>query len=157
MKNRILGGTVVLALVAGLPACAGRVAQIKVAGTGDLCNVDPIKTIKVKVEVLKVPQAVAPPKDDKDLKFVESTKGMAWLVFNQCAKTHEIEVGDFKLNGSPIGSPLVCSMGYSAKPDVGAFGAIACKVKDGAAYGKYKYSVKLDGAVKLDPDVIIKR
>lgn len=152
-KGRLV---VVLGFAATLPACAGRYAQIRVAGTGEACNVDSVKTIKVKVEVLKVPQAV-PAKDDKYAKFVESTKGLAWLVWNQCAKTHEIEVGNFKLNGKPIDPPLVCPMGYSAKPDEGAFGAIACKVRDGVEYGRYKYSVKLDGVVKLDPDVIIKR
>jgi hypothetical protein len=130
------------------PGCGSNLGVITLKdpnSTGE-CRLDVTNTIKVKVKR----QGTA------DL---EETKGMAWVVANRCKQAidaRKVTVLNFMKDGKPVPTPVTCrpaDLQVTLQP--GEFGLIACKVNDGA-YGKYKYSVDLDGRT-LDPDVIIKR
>jgi len=135
MKHR---GSLAVAAVLALASagCAGRIGHISLAGTSNVCAVDVSSKIKVQ----------AP---EKDPRF----QGMAWVVTNQCEGNRKVEVY-FK---EGVTSPLDCKTLVLEKLASGEISAIACLVKADAAKGVYKYGVKLDGAMKVDPDLIIKR
>lgn len=130
----------VLVFSVGLPACAGRIGHIELSEQDRTCVTKVSKTIKVHVE-------------DYSAKY----RGMAWVVSNQCANDPaQVQVADFKKNGSSGPAPVTCSTDFSVSLGVGQIGIIACTVKNDVL-GKYKYSVKLDGKTVVDPEVIIKR
>ena len=139
--NRLIPALLALAT---LPACAIRVGVMSLQNyPSNTCEVVGPDTIKVKVKKV---QGID----------VEETRGVAWAVSNECAMagSRKVEVFDFKQNGSAA-SPLDCPS-YGVDLSAGQIGVIACKVKPGAV-GTYKYSIKVDGVLKQDPDVIIKR
>jgi hypothetical protein len=170
MTHRCLAGTLVLAFATG--GCATRVGQITIAGSStpgtDVCEVvDFSKTIKVDTRMGK---------DHPD-----KLRALAWVVVNQCdpisvaVLTRNVAVGNFLRNGQAATPIEDCTASQPTGPKsrkdaiandntditTGQIGIISCRVK--ACEGKdcskevYKYSIYIDGTLKKDPEVIIKR
>ena len=170
MNHRCLAGTLVLAFATG--GCATQVGKITIAGSTtpgtDVCDV-----LKFS-ETIKVDTRLGKEHPDK-------LRAIAWVVVNQCdpisvaVLRRNVAVGNFQRNGQAAMPLEDCTASQATGPkgrkdaiandntDVttGQIGIISCRVKacEGKACGKevYKYSIYIDGTLKKDPEVIIKR
>lgn len=81
---------------------------------------------------------------------------LEWLIENTSGRAQEISlVGFSHTGGAPLPHPLEKS-DHDRKTTLETSGVIRDRVRGNAAAGTYKYEIWLNGAMAVDPEVVIR-
>ncbi len=80
---------------------------------------------------------------------------LEWEVINRSGGTQEISLEKFNRKGSPAGRPPLERTDADRRVRTGGTAVIKDRVRANAQGGSYKYSIFLNGAEAVDPDIEI--